>query len=159
MRALLAAMLTLWLARVHPILIVVGVLAFVLMAADEVLRHRRSETDDSDPYDPKKNAWWAGVLIPMGLGVWATFLYLGLRARRRGWLVWSAIYLSAIVLSGYINMVGDNFDETRTNIAALVYLGTWAAGALHAYLIRDQVLIELSRAKTRGPAAVTRSVP
>jgi hypothetical protein len=147
MRTFLIAILTVVAAGVHPLFIVVGVLAFVLMAWNEVSRHRRDGTEESDRENPKKSAWWAGVLMPMGLGVWATFLYLGAGTRRRSWLVWSAIYLSAIVLGGYLNMLGNDEDPTLSAIASLLWLGTWAAGGLHAYLIRDQILIELSQAK------------
>jgi hypothetical protein len=149
MRACLIAILTVATAGVHPLFIAVGVLAFVLLAWNEVSRHRRGGTEESDGGQTKKSAWWAGILMPMGLGVWATFLYLGARTRRSGWLVWSAIYLSAIVLGGYINTVGEDEDSTLSAIASFLWLGTWAAGGLHAYLIRDEVPIELSRVKSR----------
>jgi hypothetical protein len=117
-----------------------------------------SRNEDSDPDEPKENAWWAGVLMPMGLGVWATFLYVGARTRRRAWLLWAAIYLSAILLGGYLNMLGNDEDPTLSASASIIWLGTWAAGGLHAYLARNQVRLELSRAKTRRASVATTSV-
>jgi hypothetical protein len=124
----------------EPALIVLAVVVLVGWAAIELSRRLEPRTGGS--------AWWAGVLIPIGLGVWASFLYIGARARRAHWVVWAAVYLSMIVLAGTLNSLGNDEDPTLTGIASFLYLGAWAGGALHAYVIRAQVRRALSAAAT-----------
>ena len=67
------------------------------------------------------------------------FLYAGVRARRRDWLAWSAIYLSTVVLGGYLNALGEDEDPTLSTACALLWLAVWIGGILHARWLHDEV--------------------
>src|SRR6185437_7645204 len=43
---------------------------------------------------------WLLLCLPVGLTTWAAFLYIGIRARRRRWLAWAAVY--AAMLTGWL---------------------------------------------------------
>ena len=38
------------------------------------------------------NRWLLLVIVGFGFTTWAAFLYIGIRARRRGWPAWAAAY-------------------------------------------------------------------
>ena len=43
---------------------------------------------------------WLLLCLPVGLTTFAAFLYIGIRARRRRWLVWAGVY--AATLAGWL---------------------------------------------------------
>jgi hypothetical protein len=115
LRTIIGASLLIALDVREPALIVLAVVVLVVWAGIELSRRLEPRTGGS--------AWWAGVLMPIGLGVWASFLYIGARTHRWQWVLSSAVYLSMIVFAGYLNVL-------------------WKA--LHAYAIRGQVQRALS---------------
>ncbi|HEY7769771.1 helix-hairpin-helix domain-containing protein [Longimicrobium sp.] len=83
-----------------------------------------------------QSAW---VLVPpasVGMLVWAAFLYAGIRARHRPWLVAAAVYFlgfaSALALT-------DNSD----NWTGLIVVALWFVGTVHAFIVRPEFLIRL----------------
>src|ERR1044071_5660810 len=53
-----------------------------LAVALNVVPRRRTSTTRQPTQGsgrPQPDSWWIGALVPFGLGVWATFLYLGVR--------------------------------------------------------------------------------
>jgi hypothetical protein len=136
LRTIIGASLLIALTVREPALLALAVVVLVVWAAIELSRRLEPRTGGS--------AWWAGVLMPIGFGVWASFLYIGARTRRGQWILWSGVYLSMIVLAGFLNARGEHEDPTLSGIASFLYLGVWAGGALHAYAIRRQVQRALS---------------
>jgi len=134
-----AAML---LAHWNPVVIAIASAAAVLLTGAELSRNRR---DTGGPTQSTPSAWWLGILIPFGLGVWGTFLYIGVRTRRWEWLAWSFAYLSMIVLGGFLNALGDDRDPMLSATAGILWLVAWVGGALHARWIHGQVRTALAQ--------------
>ena len=122
---------TLVAARVHWALVALGLAAFVLMACQETRWQRAA---DRERGVMRLSAWWAGALVPLGLGVWASFLYLGLKTGTPRWIVWAGAYLSAVVLAGSLNVLGHD-EGTLSTLSGLLCLGTWGAGLLRARMV------------------------
>jgi Helix-hairpin-helix motif len=76
---------------------------------------------------------WLLALIPAGLTTWASFLYIGIRARRKRWLAWSAIY--ALGLVAFLVVDTNNINSARDGIAAALWLLTWIGGGIHGLAI------------------------
>jgi hypothetical protein len=89
-----------------------------------------------------RHSWW--ILLPvLGLGflTWAAFLYLGARVGRRAWYVVSAIYLVLVVvlLVAFPETTGEE-TGTRADLVGGLIVALWAAGSLHALLVRRRWL-------------------
>lgn len=81
------------------------------------------------------NRWLLLVALGFGFTTWAAFLYIGIRARHRAWLVWAAVYAAllvvAVVLDGQANP-----SYTAESVAAVALLIAWAGGTAHAAAVR-----------------------
>jgi Helix-hairpin-helix motif len=97
--------------------------------------------------------WWIGVVIPFGLATWATFLYLGLRARRAQWLAWAAAYLAMLVGGLGVNQLGNDADPLFGAIAATILMVTWGAGIAHYYVIQTEARARLGGWRSRRELA------
>ncbi|MGO9754147.1 MAG: helix-hairpin-helix domain-containing protein [Solirubrobacteraceae bacterium] len=70
---------------------------------------------------------WAWLLVGgVGFLAWVPFLWAGLRARRRSWIVWAAVYLVAAVLASAIQL----FLSQAIGVAIL--LGLLVTSSIHA---------------------------
>lgn len=88
---------------------------------------------------------WLLLTIPLGLTTWAAFLYIGIRAARKRWLAWAALY--ALGLVAFLVLSTNNSNSPREGVAVGVTLLTWIGGGIHA--------LAISRDATRriqGPA-------
>src|SRR5215469_17501160 len=80
------------------------------------------------------NRWLLLVALGFGFTTWAAFLYIGIRARRRSWLAWAAVYGALLVLWLVIDNSMNN--STATGIGAVAVLIPWIGGTAHAAAIK-----------------------
>jgi hypothetical protein len=82
--------------------------------------------------------WWI-ILPPLSLGVftWAAFFYIGLRARRRSWLIAAGIYLGALFLAYGVDAAAGSADWSST-LAGFVLFSLAAGGLAHAIAVRSR---------------------
>ena len=82
---------------------------------------------------------WLLLSLPLGLTTWAAFLYIGIRARRRRWLAWAAVYLAAI--AGWLVLDSpDHPSSTAQGVAAALALAAWIGGGIHALVISNDAV-------------------
>ena len=79
--------------------------------------------------------WLLVVVLGFGFTAWGAFLYIGIRAQRRSWLAWAAVY-AALTLSWLILGNQARPSDTETSVAAIAALLSWAGGSVHAAVIR-----------------------
>jgi DNA uptake protein ComE-like DNA-binding protein len=82
------------------------------------------------------SAWMLPAFLCAGIFVWASFLYIGIRARRREWLLAAAGYAGAIVVVIIaMSFTDDGLTESTTGAeraVSLVILAIWVGGSIHA---------------------------
>jgi hypothetical protein len=84
------------------------------------------------------------LLAALSFGfVFAGFLYTGILARRRVWIIWGVVYGVACALGiALIQIAGGSAEElsggraTMSRIGALLYLAQWIGGGIHLSLQR-----------------------
>lgn len=82
---------------------------------------------------------WLLLCLPLGLTTWAAFLYIGIRARRRRWLVWAGVY--AATLAGWVVLdTPDHPSSTAKGVGAVLWLATWIGGGVHALVISNDAV-------------------
>jgi hypothetical protein len=83
------------------------------------------------------NRWLAVVALGFGFTTWAAFLYIGLRAQRRTWLVWAGAYGALAVIAGIADG-SSHPNSTASDIGAVVMMGAWLGGTVHAAVARRE---------------------
>jgi SARP family transcriptional regulator, regulator of embCAB operon len=81
------------------------------------------------------NGWLTLVALGFGVTTCAAFLYIGLRARQRAWLAWSAVYGALLVLFGVLESP-PHPSTAAAAVGTLAFLGVWVGGTAHAAVIR-----------------------
>jgi DNA uptake protein ComE-like DNA-binding protein len=81
------------------------------------------------------NRWLLVVALGFGFTTWAAFLYVGIRARRRSWLAWAAVYGALLVLSGVMDGSAHP-SSAASSIGAIALVIAWLGGTAHAAAIR-----------------------
>jgi hypothetical protein len=109
---------------IHPAYVLSGLLAAVLLT--------------------KTRAWWAGLLVPWGVGVWATFVCLGIRTRETRWLAWAAAYAAPVLLGLRLIALAHGQDARLASVGSMLLGLAWGIGVLHALRIRDEVRLRLA---------------
>ena len=76
------------------------------------------------------------TLTALGAGVWTwvVFLVLGIRARRRAWLLWSAVYAALTVAFVILEALPDP-SGTAAGIAVIPFILAWFGGIAHVAVI------------------------
>ena len=102
--------------------------------------------------------WLLPTIACCGLLTWASFLYVGVRARRRAWLAASAGYgVATVVYLTIVQTAPESADGTADTsgwrgIAGTVFiLGVWLGGCVHALIINRQWLDFLATQPEAGP--------
>jgi DNA uptake protein ComE-like DNA-binding protein len=94
--------------------------------------------------------WIVLTAAGAGFSTWAVFLYLGIRARRRLWLAWSAVYAAmmvvALVLDGPANP-----GDTAESVAAIMLIAAWLGGIGHVAAIRRDAARRIGRVAEGDP--------
>lgn len=82
---------------------------------------------------------WLLLCLPVGLTTFAAFLYIGIRARRRRWLVWAGVY--AATLAGWLVLSApDRPSSTAQGVGAALALVTWIGGGVHALVVSNDAV-------------------
>jgi DNA uptake protein ComE-like DNA-binding protein len=81
------------------------------------------------------NGWLLLVSLGLGFTTWAAFLYIGLRARRRAWLAWAAVYGALLAVSLVLDGAA-NPSPTAAGVGAAALLSAWLGGTAHAATVR-----------------------
>lgn len=94
---------------------------------------------------------WLLLTLPVGLTTFAAFLYIGIRGRRGQWLAWAGVY--AATLAGWLVVdTPANPSNAAMGIGAVLALGTWIGGGVHAAAISNTAV---RRIAGRNDPAVT----
>jgi helix-hairpin-helix protein len=83
------------------------------------------------------NLWFLLVGVGLGSITWAAFSYIGIRARRRSWLAWAAVYGVLFALWVVMDNAWPN-SSTATAIGAVAAVMAWIGGTVHAGVIRGK---------------------
>jgi hypothetical protein len=81
--------------------------------------------------------WW--LLLPplsIGLFTWAAFLYIGIKAHKRSWLIAAGIYLSALFVAFGVDAAAGEAEWSST-LAGLVLFALAGGGLAHAVAVRS----------------------
>jgi hypothetical protein len=89
--------------------------------------------------DGLRRTWWFSFTLLFGLASWAVFLFAGLRAGKRAWVVAGVVYLAvAAVLVVLLRTPPE--DSTANGVAAAGMLALAAVSFVHALRIRGEYL-------------------
>lgn len=81
------------------------------------------------------NRWLLLVALGFGFTTWAAFLYVGIRARRRSWLAWAAVYGILLVLWPVLDTSAP-YNSAAVGIGELALALAWLGGTAHAAAVR-----------------------
>lgn len=82
--------------------------------------------------------WILGPLLGCGFVTWASFLYIGIRARHRPWIMAAALYaIAAVFILAVIQTSKDNRRPIDA-VASILLVLTWAGGFVHALIVNGQ---------------------
>lgn len=115
-------------------------LFFSLMLVYSLRERRRAGRARPVPRAPGGvGAWYLGAAIPGGIATWASFLYVGLRARRPLWVAFAVMYLTAFLV--VVNLPSDAYIGADDGVAlsSVLAIALWAVGLVHAYSIHSEV--------------------
>ena len=85
------------------------------------------------------SAWVLLPLASLGFLAWAGFLYAGIRARHRPWILAAVVYLVAFVSAFALPRDGGG----ATAWAGFMFMAVWVAASVHAFIARPEFLIRL----------------
>jgi Helix-hairpin-helix motif len=104
--------------------------------------------------------WWVALIaVPFGFGIWAAFLYIGVRLARWRWLVCAPLYLglavgSYVLLTTPIRDLGP-LSWAWAGVSPLVL---WVVGAAHALHARREFVYRLRLRQIAADVTVERRV-
>jgi Helix-hairpin-helix motif len=81
--------------------------------------------------------WWLVFAFNPFWTTWVAFLYAGLRAKKKEWLVFAAAYAS-VELAGLA--IVDGASGWQQDVGALLTFVPWLVGIPHALTLRDEYL-------------------
>jgi hypothetical protein len=94
-------------------------------------------------------SWWVVLtLAPLGMLSFGAFLYAGIRARVRRWIVAGAVY-AFVVYVGFILATTDE-DGVLSDVGVTLVLLAWAASFAHALSIRGAFLERMELVEGRA---------
>lgn len=79
------------------------------------------------------------TLFPLGLLSFGAFLYTGLRARQRRWVVAAVVY-ATVVWTGFVLAATTDEDAIASDVGITLVLLGWAVSFVHAIAIRSSFL-------------------
>lgn len=90
--------------------------------------------------------WICWVLLTCGFFNWVAFLYIGVRASQKKWIVWGGIYSVPFLLSIVSAAVSDGQGiqpEWLGTLEVLLAMILWLVSVFHAFKVRREYLIRL----------------
>ncbi len=85
--------------------------------------------------------------VPLGFTTWAAFLYIGIRTKRAVLLAAAGLYAAMFVGFAILD-APNNPSSTAKGVAALLAIGAWIGGTVHALVIRRSVNDRLALASS-----------
>ncbi|MBM7808312.1 hypothetical protein JOD57_004149 [Geodermatophilus bullaregiensis] len=82
----------------------------------------------------RHSLWLLGPLFGLGMVTWASFLYIGWKARRRAWLVAGALYAVATAVGFYFTDGTEGPDGKSNEWLGGFLVALWVGGIVHALL-------------------------
>jgi len=118
--------------------------------ADEVAK----AGDDTD--GPK--GWWVlwPILVPLGFGTPAGFLYAALRSGARRWYAWALMWAVLVAAGVVMSEVGPEDGALDTG-GSLLLFAVWFGGAAHALAARPEYVRRISDPSTTTSARLGRA--
>jgi DNA uptake protein ComE-like DNA-binding protein len=97
---------------------------------------------------PRPGSRWQGktwllLTIPIGLTTWAAFLYVGIRARRPGWIAWAGVYAGGLA-AWFVLDAPRHATGAAKGIGAVLAILTWIGGGIHAVAISNDAVRRIS---------------
>lgn len=92
---------------------------------------------------------WIGWTFTLGFFNWIAFLYIGLRARRRRWLLWGLFYALPFTLA----MLSPDLNSSLGDLIVFLTLAMGVVGILHAFAIRREYLVRLEALQRKADEA------
>jgi hypothetical protein len=77
--------------------------------------------------------------VPLGLLSFGAFLYTGIRARQRNWIVAGVVY-GVLVYAGFVLVGTTDKDAVASDVGITLLLVGWAVSLVHAFAIRAPFL-------------------
>lgn len=82
---------------------------------------------------------WIGWTFTLGFFNWVAFLYIGIRAKQRKWILWGLFYSTPFILA----MLTPNSRSWLWSVVVALTLLLGIIGIIHAFRIRDEYLLHL----------------
>jgi hypothetical protein len=86
----------------------------------------------SRPWRAWHSLWLLPALLGFGFWTWLSFLYIGIRARRKNWLLMAAAY--AVLLAAAVSLTEVTHPSWVATLGFTWVLAIWGAGSVHAVL-------------------------
>ncbi|MFC1586865.1 protein kinase [Planctomycetota bacterium] len=84
-----------------------------------------------------KNSLWMLWLLPFGIFSWVSFLWVGLRAKRKRWIFWAVVYF----------LVFPSFMSNQTFELNIFTFSLWIISIIHAFKIRQEYILRRQAVK------------
>jgi DNA uptake protein ComE-like DNA-binding protein len=95
--------------------------------------------------------WLGWVIFSFGLLSWAAFLYIGIRAKQRKWVLWGLAYVAVGIV------LAIALPDTTTN--TFVSFVVWLIAIVHVFQARREYLVRLEVLQSSGVAPNTAQRP
>jgi hypothetical protein len=106
----------------------------------------------SSTWRRQNSSWLAPTVLCCGFLTWGSFLYIGVRAKRRSWLVAAGLYAVGLAIgAALLSVFDDGNKETRSlgeEVGTWVILVLWIAGIIHGLIVNREWLKWLA---SQGP--------
>ncbi|MFA8439484.1 ComEA family DNA-binding protein [Pueribacillus sp. YX66] len=100
-----------------------------------------------EPFDKawkyKNSIWLVWLFVPFGLTMYISFLYIGLKMKRKKWIIAGVIY-SIITSQAFILTEFYPDDHIVSDLSIWLLIFGWIFALIHGFLARDEYLHMLS---------------
>ena len=79
----------------------------------------------------RHSLWMLPAIVGFGLFTWVSFLYIGVRAKRSGWLAAAGLYFAGTVAVFVIDGLAGNASALES-VYVVLMLAMWIGGTVHA---------------------------
>ena len=79
----------------------------------------------------RHSLWMLPAILGFGLFTWISFLYIGVRAKRSGWLAAAGAYFAGMVAVFVIDGLGGE-GSVLNSISGVLMVAMWLGGTVHA---------------------------
>ena len=105
-----------------------------------------SITSKGKSWELLHSLWIGWTILTLGLFNWIAFVYIGIRAKQRKWILWGLLYSGPFLFSIFY---GPEAPEWLVNLGVALELLLWAVSILHAFIARKEYLLRLEALQHR----------